>query len=488
MDGQTRYEVARSLVDHGDATIRNQDSWYAVFPGRGKRPYTGYRLPQSLLGVPAVLIADLFGPGSEPRRHFFFVLTGALMAAALVVLYAQWFRHLGHSSRASIGWAALGLVCTPTWFYSTSTFDDVLGAFFSVLTVVLAYRAGRSAWFSWHLLAGISLAIAFHCKPPLAVLLLAVLVAGHNSELERGAQSRRRLVVLVLLLLGIGLHVGYERYKFPPESREVRRQLEEAYVAPFPGNPAAGVLSLAVSPGKGALWYFPAILIALAGVRRRWARDPWPTMALVASLGVFWLFIGSLVIFAGDPAWGPRYLTPVFAVLWLFVPAGARSLGLRGTVLLLALSFAVQLSSLIVDPHRLYVERGLRSAFYDERPWAYFDPEISHLVQRPREVLAIVRSSREGERASRFSPSPSPTFAFPILDFTDSGPDAVRRSHVLASYRPWWVSQRFLEAGQRPVPLTTTVVVLLVLGAIGGSLTSWGSRKAPGGSQAKRQC
>ncbi len=34
VDGQTRYEVARSLVEHGDSTIRDPNVWFAVFPGR----------------------------------------------------------------------------------------------------------------------------------------------------------------------------------------------------------------------------------------------------------------------------------------------------------------------------------------------------------------------------------------------------------------------------------------------------------------------
>src|SRR5437763_8975652 len=78
IDGQPRYEVARSLVDHGDVVIRDLDIWWTVIPGRRGQLFTAYRLPQSLVGVPAVLLADLTGPTSEGRRHFFFVLTSAV--------------------------------------------------------------------------------------------------------------------------------------------------------------------------------------------------------------------------------------------------------------------------------------------------------------------------------------------------------------------------------------------------------------------------
>src|SRR5437762_12007681 len=74
VDGQTRYEVARSLVEHGDSVIREPDTWFRVHPGRDGKKYTPYRFPQSGLGVLAIWLADATGPVSELRRHFFFNL------------------------------------------------------------------------------------------------------------------------------------------------------------------------------------------------------------------------------------------------------------------------------------------------------------------------------------------------------------------------------------------------------------------------------
>ena len=55
VDGQTRYEVARSLIDHGDLVIRDPNIWFAVFPGRDGQRYAKYRFPQSLAGTIAIL-------------------------------------------------------------------------------------------------------------------------------------------------------------------------------------------------------------------------------------------------------------------------------------------------------------------------------------------------------------------------------------------------------------------------------------------------
>jgi hypothetical protein len=171
----------------------------------------------------------------------------------------------------------------------------------------------------------------------------------------------------------------------------------------------------------------------------------------VGATAVFVLFISSMTIFKGDPTWGPRYLTPPFAVLWIFVPLGARMLRQRVTVTLLVLGLLVQLGALSVDPHRLYVQHRLPSVFYLEHPWLYFHPAISHLANRPREIIEI--ASGRGGRAELFTPSPSLTFAFPVLNYVENGPEGIRKFHILNSFRPWWISQRYLTPAQRPVNL-----------------------------------
>ena len=80
-DGKVRYEVAHSIVDHGDVDIRDPKIEFTVLPGRGGRRYSQYRFPQSAAGVAAILAADATGPVSEARRRFFFTLTSAVASA-----------------------------------------------------------------------------------------------------------------------------------------------------------------------------------------------------------------------------------------------------------------------------------------------------------------------------------------------------------------------------------------------------------------------
>src|SRR4051812_42386313 len=186
-DGQTRYEVARSLWEHGDTQIRDPEVWYPILPGPDGKIYSNYRLPHSALGVPAIILADLAGPPSEARRHFYFVLLSAAAGAALAVAYAVWFAGHGWSERSAVLWAAAGVFCTPAWFYSTSTFDDIFGATTVVLALLWAWLGRERGSVTWSLLAGLAVGAALNWKPPLVAFILPVLalLGWHALSLRR---------------------------------------------------------------------------------------------------------------------------------------------------------------------------------------------------------------------------------------------------------------------------------------------------------------
>jgi hypothetical protein len=131
----------------------------------------------------------------------------------------------------------------------------------------------------------------------------------------------------------------------------------------------------------------------------------------------------------------------------------------------LGLGLVVQLSALCIDPLRLYIEQCLPSTFYVSAPGLYFHPAISHLINRPREIVDVLSS--QDDRAQRYSPAPSPTFAFPVIDFVEKGPAALRKYHVLNGFRFWWASFQYLDSQSRPVGLKRSVV-FLVLAAVAG--------------------
>ena len=160
--------------------------------------------------------------------------------------------------------------------------------------------------------------------------------------------------------------------------------------------------------------------------------------------------------------------------------------------MLFVVSVLIQVLSVSVDPHRLYIEREIPAGLGAAWPWMYFYPQSSHLLQRPREIVQILR---DGGSAEAFSPCPSPTFAIdaidPWTDPIDDIPEAVRPYHIVSarcripaevgpgrgmeivhryamlnSLRPWWHTFR-----NEPCPVDYDSTLLLLLAAMAAGAT-----------------
>jgi hypothetical protein len=523
VDGQTRYEVARSLVDHGDSIIRDKEVIFAVYEGRDGQKYTNYRFPQSGAGILAILAADATGSVSELRRQFFFTLIGPFAAAILAVTYSVWFRHLGLGPRASLAWATAGIFCTPSWYYGTSTFDDILGTTTVVLAVAVAWMWREKRPLLAAAVAGLLMAWAVNCKQPLAILVLPVLALTYPAPTRRVGEGDTPLpnasgwwrakqllpigLVLSALALGVVAYKIYDAHKFPPGTADPMATYVERYGDIWTWDPLPGLLSMAFSPSSGALWYCPTIILSYYGWRRWRASQRRFCDATLAAAVLFTLFISFLTFFKGEPCWGPRYLTPVFALAWVFAPAGAAVFGRLFVRLVLGLGVVVQLLGLSVDPMRLFLETPLPFNYYQAFAWLGFDPITSHLLKRPAEVADIIR--RRDERSECFSPAPLAThgggmmtpacanitslvglMAIPqglvapatyLGEIKCSFPAravylyqrAFHTHQIYNSFRPWWASQTYLAEAARPVDIAATLALLLGLGAGGWLLLSW---------------
>src|SRR5438552_399423 len=280
-DGQTRFAVAQSLLEHRDSIVRDPDVSFFVFPGRHGDRYTIYRFPQSVAGVAAIWLADVTGRPSEPRRHFFFTLVSAAASAVVAVIYLMWFSRLGLAPNGAWLWASAGVFCTPTWFYGTTTYDDILGAAATVGSVALAFitRRGRTPWGAVG--SGLLLGLAFNCKQPLACFLAPALAASYDDTRPLRPWLGRCGLIVFGTCAGIATYWLYDHYKFPAGTREVRDALLHANYAPnVPGNPVAGFLSLSLSPNAGAIWYCPALLLSFRGFGCWRKRERWFALAV----------------------------------------------------------------------------------------------------------------------------------------------------------------------------------------------------------------
>jgi hypothetical protein len=497
VDGQTRYEVARSLVEHGDFIVRDDKVWFTVFEGRDGQRYSNYRFPQSGIGVLAILAADATGGVSEERRHFFFTCISPLAGALLALTYSVWFRSLGCTPRASLAWATAGIFCTPNWFYSTSTVDDMLGTCTIVLAVAVAWMWRDKHPLRGAAVVGLLMAWAINCKPPLGLFVLPVLAAGYRP----GEPLRRQLAPLALVLSGIVLglvtYQMFESYKFPAGTPDH----ELLYGAVWTANPIPALANFALGPSAGVMWYCPTVLLSYWGWRRWRPAQALFCWATLTACGLFLLFISFLVFFKGGPFWGPRYLTPLFALGWVFVPAAAKVLRQFVVGAILASGLVIQLLGLSIDPHRMFLEGPVPFLYHTANPWLGLHPSTSNLLQRPREIVKAWRTW--DEPSPRFGLADVPTHAggfmapqvcnaativglmaapqelgSPIAVMWDWEVGAPMRTEVIYqgsvhhfqifnSFRPWWISEWYLPEEQRPVDLARTIVLLSILSAFG---------------------
>lgn len=477
IDGRVRYEAARGFVDHGDVDIQDPSIQFTVLTGRGGRRYSQYRFPQSAAGVAAIVAADATGPTHEARREFFFSLTGAVAAAALGVTYAVLFRRLGLAPRASLLWGLGGVFCTPSWYYATSTFDDILGSAAVVLALALALTGAQgSRRLARAAACGLALGLAFNCKQPLGVFVLPALAAFHDPNESRSSRSKQFALITGLLAVGVAVQMGYEWYKFPNGTSAAHAARTPYTVPTWSRDPLLALAVLLVSPAAGVFFYNPPLALCLSGLRIWYRTRRGFCLALGAAVIGFVLFICSLSYFKGDPAWGPRYLTPDFAVLWILAPWGFHQFRRRRLVIgLLAAGLLVQVGALAVDPYRIYLKNGLLMPFYVTSPELYFHPALSHLLNRPLEIAEIL--SPHDRSSIYFSPPDRPGFYSVV--FLDSLGRLFSRdtdAAVLDSLRPWWASLRAFDAGKRPVDVSKTVGLFLSLALTGATLMAVSSR------------
>jgi hypothetical protein len=467
VDGQARFEVAKSLALHGDFVVRNPAVWFSVFPGRHGDPYSYYRFPHSIVGAVAILVSDLTGPDWDGRRHFFFALASAVAAAVLACVYFIWFTRRRLPKRQAVLWAVAGILCTPNWYYGTSTFDDIFAAL--AVTGALAYglTAGPSRSRGAAFATGVLFGLAFNVKQPVAVFMLPAIAAFDAPDRPPRARLMTALAICAGLAIGIAAYFGYDLYKFPPGTKALHAELLKEYVMPYPGHFWWGLAALSISPAAGMLFYCPSVLFAFEGLRHERAANNRIVHAFAASGVVFFGFIASLSFFKGDPGWGPRYLTSLYAALWLFAPDGARRFRLRETVVLLTLGCVVQILALSVDPERLPLERGVSSSFGVFNPLLYFDARLAGLLNRPREIVEVWRL--RNQRVERFSWSDPATAVPQIITSGELGSDPIHRFGLLTTFRPWWTNHQYMPDHERPVsvPWTATVLGIVMLGGVG---------------------
>ncbi|HLU39882.1 MAG TPA: hypothetical protein VK081_10885 [Planctomycetota bacterium] len=298
-------------------------------PGRNGKAYVWFPIGHQALMVPCVALGEACArafPAPETRlielegeafgaffwSRFFVALLPIPFAAGAVVVVWLLARTLGASGRDALVVTAAATLATAFWPGSSETMSDVPGTFFLLLAAlgVFAYRARVLAGVGaprWLLLAGGAAGAAVCVRYPHAA---PVAVLGAGAAVVAWRAGRRRdlawlaaggLPFLVALLAANWLRFG--------------NLLETGYSAGatkewFSYPPWLGIGLILLAPGKGVLWFSPALWPALAQAFRRvtW-RPAWPWAVALGCFLVPVVISGHTAGWAAGQCWSVRYVT-----------------------------------------------------------------------------------------------------------------------------------------------------------------------------------
>lgn len=341
------YQVACSILEHGTFEVTapsDGDAATRAIPGRDGRRYAKYGPGLSLAVAPFVALGDFAGirgwglPETRDRdgnlRTGPRVWSASLLGPTLLGLLALAVYSLARKLSLDVPQASLAALlaslASPLTHLAMGLLSEPLSALLLTFSLLATPAWGESQRGPREVLAWSLSGIAYAGALSTRVFHLVLLPAFLGILLHPWTRRRSSLSTMARVLAwgwapacGLGLLAALNQFRFGSP-------LETGYGSEafrFDGPLLDGLLGLTLSPGKGLVWFWPAVLLAGFGWRdlRRLA----PVHATGMAMGSLSLLLAASAFYQwhGGGVWGPRLLTPL--VGWLAVAAivgwGARS-------------------------------------------------------------------------------------------------------------------------------------------------------------------
>lgn len=424
-DGTVMFRVSQALVERGQVDIPPLPA-YADFGGQEVvDPTTGethfyawFGLGQSLVAAPGVAAARALAPLVRPserglfdtpvtvdgrvnstldvpvgwkdegsRRRLWYdtdeasfddawqafgaTWTNPVLSAATLALLVLLAGELGMSLWAGVVVALVAGLASPTLPYAATFFSEPLTGLCWTAAVMLMVR-GRRQPLPALPLAGLVLGLMVLTRVAQAALALPLLLfwlAEHRGSWLVGL--RRGLWVLLGALPGLLAVLAYNQVRFGSPLETGYGQHAAAFDVPI----WRGLSGLLISPGRGLLFYAPAVILGTLSLGR--LRDRRVAALAGMALATLLLLYGRWHWWEGGWCWGPRFLVPVLPVLLLPLgtyvddpPVGALRLVLPGALLV---GLLVTVPTIVVSYHDYY---QWMKAWFNSHPDAY--PALDH--------------------------------------------------------------------------------------------------------------
>ena len=337
IDGLTMYRQGYSLAFHQSITMQPPFWWGASIPT------SKYGIGISLLYAPFMLpffwLRDAIPVFHDAAYHGEMLYSDALYAvavapvqalvtAASAYLVARTIRILGFGERAALWGLILYGLGSPALVYARGDYAQPLSGlcWIAAISAALLFRqSGRQRWLILSALAILYGVLTRVVDGSLALPAVMLLVVPDLRVRAWRWDAWRSLVILTAgWAAGIALTLLVNWMRFGSA-------LNFGYGGEsWTGSPLIGLAGSLISPGRGLLWSFPAIVLLIPGVRVLWGGRQRLVMAALVGLAVLELLNVSLWwIWWGGWDWGLRLFVPALPVLAVVAGCGVSALGPR---------------------------------------------------------------------------------------------------------------------------------------------------------------
>jgi hypothetical protein len=395
VDGNSILAVAESIVSQHNLTVPAG----LGIPGRNGQIYSSWYPLQSVLAVPFVMTASLAARLLQAPLHFVAAaLVGVLpvlFTAATVPLVALISLQLGSTLQAARRASLCFAAGTIAMVYARTFYADPLLSLLVAACIYLVFaRTKRTI-----LLAALVAMLAVLAKPT------GIFLAPALSAYLFLKKTPARLALTPALGGGLGLLL-YFLYNFFRFANPLT--FGQPWVFSLSSLPQ-GIAGLLFSPGRGIIWYSPAVLLAIPAFRKVWKTKQIEALLIAA------IFLGSLGLHSlyenwhGGWSWGPRYLLPalpgLMALTGLLEGKAAKAL-----LYLSFLGFLVNAPTLVSFYERYYAEANEQGISDSELYWSPVHAPLLHAWGAASREIADARNQDVRELFRQRS-TPSGTIA-----------------------------------------------------------------------------
>jgi Dolichyl-phosphate-mannose-protein mannosyltransferase len=353
-------------------------------PGRGGQIFSWYGIGQSLLMLPADLMAtwvahwDIFSEYQDDpgmRSMVVSYSTNILLSVLTVLIGFRLLRQLRFSENEAVAGVLALLLCTTHLHYTQNMQENNFIMLLTLTGFSFQYEWLRSNSLRGLLIGSVALGLNLLTRLTTGLDVIAAgvfVLAILWFEQVRGRDLRERLLTYSKIAVPVYVCFAaverlYNFYRFgsltetylPIFARESRLQ-DPTLPANFPWSTPfrEGVLGALFKPEKSIFLFDPLLVLALFLLLFLWKRLAVEVRAYALTslllLGAYISFYARYTYWAGDFAWGDRYVSTAVEMLALVaLPLLLRyraSLGpwvWRSSMVLIFISFCIQVASLV---------------------------------------------------------------------------------------------------------------------------------------------